>query len=140
LIKKEVIKMKICKELFVYAIAFLLGILVAKAQINVEGKATIKQVDWQDGKVIGEKFFVKESNFAINEIDSVLTLGIEEYKIIEIQPTDSVITYLCENKPDKEYVYNLDDKLTQKNVKWRSHGLETWFIYTLISSGNEFEF
>ena len=113
---------------------------ITQTPINIEGQATLEKINWQDGKVIDGEKYARQTNFSILEVDSVLILGNEKYKIAEIISTDSVVTYLCENRPDKEYVYNYDDALTQKNIKWRSHGLETWFVYTLIKSKNEFEF
>jgi len=127
------------------ALLFLCGwlaFIVAQAQTDVkEDFATVKKINWQDGKIIGEEIYNFNTKLAISETDSTLLVGSERLRIIEIIPTDSVVTYIAENKPDKEYVYDYDAKLTQKNIKWRSHGLETWFVYELINkSKNEFEF
>jgi len=117
-------------------------VIVANAQNEVkEDFATVKKINWQDGKIIDQTEYPFKSKLAISEIDSTLLVGSEHLNIIEIIATDSVVTYLAKDKPDKEYVYDYNGKLTQKNIKWRSHGIETWFVYELINkNNNEFEF
>ena len=109
------------------------------AQNVVEGNATVKKVNWQDDKIIDEIQYQGITKFAINETDSIILLGNETLNIKEIIASDSIVTYIT-NKPDKEFVYDRDVTLTQKNIAWRSHGLETWFMYVLIGNKNEFEF
>lgn len=117
----------------------LLLLVTIQNPINIEGQAQIKKISWQDGKIINEINYDGISKFSIHEEDSILIVGNEKYNISEIISTDSIVTYLCNDKPGKEYVYDYEYSLTQKNIKWRSYDLETWFVYTLIKSRNEFE-
>ena len=120
-------------------IVMMMVTLSSYAQIEVGGQATVKKINWQDGKIIDEVNYDGITKFSIIEKDSMLILGNDEHQIIEIISKDSVVTYKLEGKVNKEFDYK-DGILTQKNIGWRSHGLETWFVYSLIVKKNENEF
>lgn len=121
-------------------IIFVLCLL--QTPINIGGQASVKKINWQDGKIIEQQEYQYLTNFTISEKDSLIVLGKENHKISQIIATDSVVTYIVVGMTDKEYVYDYDITFTQKNIKWRSHGLETWFQYKLWKpkNNNEFEF
>ena len=99
---------------------------------------TVDKISWQDGKIIESKSYPQKSLFSISESDSTMLVGQVNYYIKDIIVTDSVITYIAKDIDDKEFVYSPSKKsLTQKNIKWRSHGLETWFVYTPLNKLKE---
>lgn len=113
-------------------------ILLFQSPIFVEGEASVKQISWQNGKIISEMSFTRPTKFTISEKDNMLILGNQQYQIETTNATDSVVTYTAVGVDGKEFVYDYKKTLTQKNIKWISHGLETWFIYELLNY-NEFE-
>jgi hypothetical protein len=124
-------------------VKYLLIFLLLSLQIPIEigGKATLEKILWSDGKIIEENNYSQPTYYSISEIDSSLIVGVVKYGIKSIISINNSTIYKVNETPYKEFVYiNKDRSLTQKNIKWlATHGLETWYIYTLIESSNQFE-
>ena len=116
---------------------FLLLIITSSAMAQ-DGAAIITKINWQDGKVIDELKYERQSYFKIDEPGGMLNVGGKQYRFDNFMETDSVTTYDIVSEPNKVFIYLKKERcLVQKNVKYsESHGLETWFKYCLK---NEFE-